>query len=128
MAQRYQREIEEILDKKNEESEEAGSGKSSGPRRRSRTKRNQKPRYRRGFSLRLTPGSMAVAGVAFLLAALVFGAQPLLWVGIALFVVAYVRFFTKPRRTIERRWRGQSIEDDPAPSFIQRLWGWFTRG
>ena len=128
MAQRYQREIEEILDKKNEEAGKAGKGNSSGPRSQSKTKRARQPRSGPRFALRVTPGNLALGGVVLLLAALIFGLQPLLWVGIALFVIAYLTYFTKPRRTGERRWRGEIIDDPPQPGAIQRLWGWIFRG
>lgn len=136
MSQRYQREIEEILGKAND-----GEAPPEAPARGRRApSRAAPPRRPRRFALDFTPGSMFVAGVVLLLAALVvnllnvtvagFGAAgPLAWVGIGLFIFAYISYFTRPRRTIERRWRGQSIEDAPGGGGpLGRLWRWITRG
>jgi hypothetical protein len=127
MAQRYQREIEKILDKTDDESGNAGTDKSGPPRRPSRGSRASRPRSGPRFSLSFTPGNLVLTGVVLLIAAVVLGFQPLMWVGSALFVIAYVSYFNKPRRGVERRWRGQSIEDEPSPSVLQRLWSWITR-
>ena len=54
-------------------------------------------------------------------------ATPIAWVGIVAFIGAYVLYFTKPRRTVERRWRGQSIEDVPEPGPLGRFWRWVSR-
>jgi hypothetical protein len=127
MAQRYQREIEKILDKTNDESEKAGTNMSASPRRQSRGSQASAPRSGPRFTPRFTPGNLVVAGVVLLITAVVLGSQPLMWIGIALFVIAYVSYFNKPGRNVERRWRGQSIEDEPQPSVVQRLWSWITR-
>ena len=134
MAQRYQREIEEILDKVNEDAPvesraKRGSRPGSAPSKR-RPEPNRRPRVTFDFS----PGRLLVIGVLLLAGALVLKligvgfAAPFAWVGIALFVVAYILFFTKPRRTVERRWRGQSIEDLPAPSQLGRFFRWISGG
>ena len=50
------------------------------------------------------------------------------WVGVALFIAAYVMFFTKPRIPTEKRWRGQPLDDPLDVSPIARLWRWIARG
>ena len=77
-------------------------------------------------------GRLFLIGAALLVGSLaltLFGfafAAPLAWVGIGLFVVAYLRFFTKPRRSTDRMWRGQSIEDPPSQAAPSRWWRWIT--
>ena len=42
----------------------------------------------------------------------------LIWVGLALLVFGYLLFFITPRNvSIEKRWRGESIEDAPESSW-----------
>ena len=130
MSQRYQKEIEEILEQANVETSE---GKDQG---RSRTRENPKPTQARApkakRSFRLSTGKLLLAGVVLLLASPILGSlfnlmAPAAWLGIGLIVTSYVIYFTKPRPTIERRWRGQLIEDEPEPNALQRLWRWLTR-
>ena len=132
--QRYQREIEEILDHVNEESP-ADTGSRRRPRAgraKSEVRPEGSPRLRLAFDF--SPGRLFLIGAGMLVASLVlaafgFGFAALLaWIGIGLFVVAYVRFFVKPRRSVDRMWRGQSIEDPPQPSAPQRWWRWITGG
>ena len=132
---RYQREIEEILDKVNEDLP-ADAGSKRGQRSQQETR--SAPRKAEGRNSRVrfdfSPGRLVVIGAALLVAALLFVlvlpafAQPTLWIGVGLFIVAYLLFFTKPRRTMEKRWRGQSIEDEPELGPLQRFWRWVTRG
>ena len=72
--------------------------------------------------------ALLLAAFAMLLMGLTTFAAPIAWVGIAAFISAYVLFFTKPRRVVERRWRGQSIEDVPDPGPLARFWRWVSRG
>ena len=130
MAQRYQREIEEILD---QAGGVAPTGKTAAG------KREGKPaddRVRRVSSWRvpvsLSPGRLLIIGVITLLAGLLLPfpggiAQFVAWLGVGLFVLSYVLFFAQPRRTVERRWRGQSMEDIAPQSQLERFWRWLTR-
>ena len=134
MGQRYQREIEEILGKANEKvPAEAGTKRGLRPRL-ARAGAQTGPERRPRFSFDLSPGRLFLIGLVVLvgvLLATMFGfgfAAPFAWIGIGLFVVAYIRFFTKPRRNVDRRWRGQSIEDPPPPSSANRLWRWISGG
>ena len=134
MSQRYKREIEEILDKVNEgQPEQAGSDRPRSPRR----VRTTPPRTARPASLfrfDFSPGRLLITGIALVFLALLFMAilpmlaAPAAWVGIGLFIAAYVLYFMKPRRIMEKRWRAQSIEDERAPGPLERLWRWVTRG
>ena len=136
MGQRYQREIEEILDKVNEDQPTGPTARSaSGSRRERAAQRIRAPREGSRFRLEFSPSKLLLGGIALLLvsfAMLLMGlttfAAPIAWVGIAAFIGAYVLFFTKPRRTVERRWRGQSIEDVPDPGPLGRFWRWVSRG
>lgn len=134
MANRYQREIEEILGQANEEAsgadaESVGKAKPAG-------RRMRPPRSRRSprSSLHVTPGRLLRAGLAALAAALLLTilgvgvATPFAWLGVALIIIAYVTFFIQPRRTVERRWRGQPLDDPPEPGPLSQLWRWITRG
>ena len=48
----------------------------------------------------------------------------LIWVGLALLVVGYLLFFVTPRNiSMEKRWRGERIEDSPE-SLWDRLKHW----
>jgi len=138
MSQRYQKEIEEILDHVNEKGSpgrRAGEGGGSGDR--------PMPPGRSGgnggtllsrLSRSLTPGRMLLGGVVLLLAAFLLRsalpevAGPLTWTGVGLFVAAYVTFFLRPRGR-ERRWRGRSMEDQvPTRNPWIRFWRWLNRG
>ena len=132
MAQRYQREIEEILGQTGED--EPGSGGErvktpNAPRRASRS-----PRRRLGAFIRLTPGRLLVAGIGLLILSVLLkaldapGVTPFLWASVVLFVFAYVVYFTRPRRTVERRWRGQPMDDPQPAGPFSRLWRWITGG
>ena len=129
--QRYEREIEEILGQVNEEAP-AATKPRRGARRATSDVRPAGPPRLRPPSLDFSPGRLFLIGAGLLvlagvLMAMGFGfAAPFAWIGIALFVVAYLRFFTKPRRGVDRMWRGQSIEDPPSPSAPSRWWRWIT--
>ena len=135
MAQRYQREIEEILGEVNDEgAHEAGSKRTARSRAESRPRPGDRVRMSPSVRFQFSPGWLLTAGVALLIGALLltmFGvsfAAPVAWLGVGLFVLAYVLFFARPRRTVDRRWRGQSIEDEPPPGGLGRVWRWITRG
>jgi hypothetical protein len=131
MAQRYQREIEEILD-------QAGSGASAGKNATGAGKRRHKPADKAGrlsswrVPVSVSPGRLLIIGVVVLLLGLLLPlpdgiSKFVAWAGVGLFVLSYVLFFAQPRRTVERRWRGQSMEDIAPPSQLERFWRWLTR-
>ena len=128
--QRYEREIEEILGQVNEEAPAATKSRRGARRATREARPSGPPRLRPAFDF--SSGRLFLIGAALLVGSLVltlvgFGfAAPFAWVGIGLFIVAYLRFFTKPRRSVDRMWRGQSIEDPPSPSAPSRWWRWIT--
>ena len=133
MSQRYQREIEEILQQVNEKGgggkgpAEPGTGKL---RPSSRRPRGGDGRSVLGFIRIPSPGRLFFAGLALLVAALVLRTAvpgvsgPMVWVGVGLFIAAYIMFFTRARRPSERRWRGRTIDDEFQPGLLERLWTW----
>lgn len=131
MAQRYQREIEEILGQSGDEGQGEGSGGGRRPR---APRRRRSPRRALGALVRPTPGRLLFAGIALLILAVVLnaldapGVRPFFWASVVLFVFAYVAYFTRPRRTVERRWRGQPMDDPQPAGPISRLWRWITGG
>ena len=113
MPDRYQREIEDIL----QQAGDLGPGPRSGRRRRGVLALvwryfGQAPS---GSTWGITPGRVMLAAVVVLLLALVAGSitsgvAPLLgFAGLLLFIVGYAMFFIKPPKP-EKRWRGQPIE------------------
>lgn len=140
MSQQYQREIEEILNQVNAEvpAEKGGrpvrdlADRGSPPRHSTRGNRGLLAFIPIGVS----PGRLLLTGIVLLLAAMVLRSAipgitgPLTWTGVGLFIAAYVIFFTRPRRSTERRWRGRSIEATLPPgrrNRLERLWRWMTR-
>ena len=131
MAQRYQREIEEILGQTGEE-EGAGPDGSPKPRASRRASRSRGPGL--GRFIRPTSGRLLLAGIVLLVLSVLLkaldapGVTPFLWASVVLFVFAYVVYFTRPRRTVERRWRGQPMDDPQPAGPLSRLWRWITGG
>ena len=127
MPQKYQREIEEIL-------QQAGDLGLSDP-----PKRRQKLGFPRlaweyfkqsigGSAFSITPGRIMLGAVLILLAALVlnlatpgFGIVGILaWLGFILFIVGYAMFFIKPK-PVQKRWRGDVIEYRQGDSLWDKL-------
>ena len=127
MPQKYQREIEEIL-------QQAGDMGLADP-----PKRRPKQGFGRlaweyfkqsigGSAFSVTPGRVMLGAVLILLAALVlnlattgFGIVGLLaWLGFILFIVGYAMFFIKPR-PVQKRWRGDVIEYRQGDSLWDKL-------
>lgn len=126
MPDRYQDEIEEILRQAGEvshssppkEMERAG-GEGAKPVRASRQARSPGPHYRRQLP-RLSPGKVMLAGAIILILGVKF--WPLIWVGLALLVAAYLMFFVTPRSiSYEKRWRGRLVDE------VQSPWDRFKR-
>ncbi len=104
MAERYKREIDEIL----RQAGELGAGKRSRP---------SLPRLMwmgltqslGGKRWSLSPGRVMFIAVALLLSALIMSVPLLAWAGLILFIVGYAMFFVHPPK-IEKRWRGQPMD------------------
>jgi hypothetical protein len=124
---RYQREIEEILGRVNDELPAVGGRKVR------LAKPLSAPRALRsarggGLSTVFTSGRLLLGGTILLLLALILGAQIPFWFGLAAIVLAYFVFFTKPHSPAEKRWRGESIEVPVEPNAAARFWRWVNRG
>ena len=119
MPERYQKEIEEIL-------EQAGDLGTSG---RGRGRRDgilrlawlQVRESMGGKGWSLSPGRVMLIAIGLLLSALFLGSVIpgltglLAWAGLILFIVGYGMFFLRPGRSVEKRWRGRSIDDTESP-------------
>jgi hypothetical protein len=133
VSQRYQKEIEEILENVNEDAPtSSGSGRQLRPWEVARAQSLQASGKRpRNLSLRPSVGKTLLAGVVLLILSPLLGGlglmAPAAWGGILLIIGAYVVYFMRPRPTVERRWRGQSIEDVPEPNGFSRMWRWINR-
>ena len=119
MPEKYQDEIEEILRKAGEippsnpgQVREDDRGASAVGA--SRPEPQQAGSHRSRW-MRFSPGKLLLAGlVIFVIGALTW--EPGIWIGLAVLVAAYLLFFVKPRSiSIEKRWRGQVIEDYQSP-------------
>ena len=131
MPEKYRDEIEEILRKAGE----AATSKTSKdtephpedrPREPLATRQDPKPGNRPSQGLpTITPGKLMLAGVIVLLIGVKF--WPLIWVGLAMLVGAYLMYFVSPRSVnVEKRWRGRSVEDAPG-SYWNRLKSWLRK-
>ena len=135
MADKYQKEIEEILEQVNATApvdQKAGRGPGRSARPAPRTRSGARGS---GLPFRITAGRLLLAGVVSLFAALVLRTTDLgvtgilTWIGVGLFIAAYVAFFIRPRRSTERPWRGRSIDDDRPEdgNSLSRFWHWVNR-
>ncbi len=129
MPDKYQKEIEKILEGLGEDvptnSREPGKPTRSTPSELSSA--NSQPTTR-GSGRRgpaVSPGKLAIAGLLLLLFGAIINITWLIWGGLGLLVGAYLLFFVKPRSSsYEKRWRGQSLEDQPSSTW-EKLKRWF---
>ena len=115
MPERYQKEIEEIL----EQARDLGtSGRGRGRRDgilRLAWLQVRESMGGKGWSL--SPGRVMLIAIGLLLSALFLGSVIpgltglLAWAGLILFIVGYGMFFLRPGRSVEKRWRGRPIDD-----------------
>ena len=124
---RYQREIEEILGRVNDELPAVGGRKVRLAKPLSTPRALRSPRGGGLFTV-FTSGRLLLGGTILLLLALILGAQIPFWLGLAAIVLAYFAFFTKPHSPVEKRWRGESIEVPVEPNATARFWRWVNRG
>ena len=111
MANRYQKEIEEILKQAGELAPARGP---RGPNRGLlRLIRLYITRFIGGKTRSISPSRIMVVSVFLILAALILRplAAPLAVAGLLLFVVGYAMFFIKPHQKVEKMWRGQPLDD-----------------
>ena len=125
MSERYQREIEEILDKIGELSRGRAKPKKRGF---FRTMLTAAGRFLGGRGWNLSPGRIMLGSLVLLLLALIFRASmpgmvaPIAWAAVVLFILGYALFFINPHASNEKRWRGQLIET--VPSWWERFLRW----
>ena len=130
MADKFEREIEEII-------RNAGDGLPPPPRSARRAVRRAKPPRRR-WQPAIKAGPIMLASVALLLAGVLLwnvsnGLGGMIMLGaVILFLLSYLLFFgrwaTGGSGGYEKRWRGQPInEGPPLPPLGARLRGWLRR-
>ena len=130
MSSKYQREIEEILKQ---------AGELSAPARPKPARKSlgrlmllQIGQSVGGKDWSIKPGRVMLVAIGLLVSALVVRTAapgltaPLAWSGLLLFIVAYGMFFMRPRNRVEKRWRGQPI-DQTEESLWERLRDRFKR-
>ena len=128
MSERYQREIEEILDKIGELPRGKAKPKKQGFL---RTMLTAIGRFLGGRGWNLSPGRIMLGSLVLLLLALIFRASmpgmvaPIAWAAVVLFILGYALFFINPHASYEKRWRGQPIES--TPSWWERFLHWVKR-
>ena len=123
MQDKYQKEIEEILKNAGEVAPEESRPESEKPledrpRAVRRAAEANKPPVAdppmRGRWPSITPGKILMTGLFVFVVTVLLQIWVLIWVGLALLVLGYLLFFITPRgASMEKRWRGESIEDDP---------------
>ena len=133
MPSRYQREIEDILEKAGE----------AGPKRRPRRSSDRRS-FRQlvwlyvrqslsGNLFSISPGRIMLLGFVLLFSFLLVRpfnagvAGMLAWAGLIIFIVGYGIILVRPPK-IEKRWRGQSVEIEPSGgSWLDRIRRRITR-
>ncbi len=131
MQDKYQQEIEEILknagevapDESGRELEKPLEDRPRAVRQVDQASKPQPYQTPRGRWPSITPGKILMTGLVVFIITALLQIWVLIWVGLALLVLGYLLFFITPRNiSIEKRWRGESIEDKP-PS----VWDSFKR-
>ena len=122
MQDKYQKEIEEILKNAGEIlPEESGREKEKPLEDRPQAVRQAEAAGRptpyistKGRWPTVTPGKILMTGLVVFVVTALLQIWVLIWVGLALLVFGYLLFFITPRSiSMEKRWRGESIEDVP---------------
>ena len=131
MQDKYQQEIEEILKNAGEVAPEGSSRETVKPledRPRAVRQAAEASRPALTFSPKgrwptVTPGKILMTGLLVFIVTALLQIWVLVWVGLAMLVFGYLLFFITPRNiSMEKRWRGESIEDVP-----ESLWDRFKR-
>ena len=115
---RYQDEIEEILKSAGETPPSESTKELEIPPEDRRAlpragQRPQAPGYRpRTRWPTISPGKILLLGLIIIVITSLLGMWKLVWIGLGLLVVGYLLFFITPRSiNVEKRWRGQSLEE-----------------
>ena len=130
--EKYKEEIEEILKRAGEAAPRGSPGKlekppDDRPPESRPARRAAEPRSNPGRRFpSITPGKLMLAGVIIFLIGI--KVWPLIWVGLATLVGAYLLYFVTPRSiSYEKRWRGQPIEEGETSSSWDRIKRWLKR-
>ena len=133
MQDKYEKEIEEILKNAGEVAPEQSRSESEKPledrpRAARRAAEANKPEVtyspRSGRWPTITPGKILITGLVVFIVTVLLQIWVLIWVGLALLVFGYLLFFITPRNiNMEKRWRGESIEETPG-SLWDRIKRW----
>ena len=127
MPERFQREIEEIL----EHSEDSPKDSPRQPGKKAKGPSGRGGMFSGWLGDVLAPSRLFMASGGLLLTALVLNvagaglAGLLFWLGLVLFIVAYAIYFVRSEKGPERRWRGRVVEYDTGPSWRGRIRRWF---
>ena len=125
--EKYQEEIEEILRGLGEKTRTGASRSSEKPADDAPIVPHQahspEPTSKQSiFWHMLSPSKLAVIGLVLLLIG-AFWVRPMIWVGLGFLVGAYLLFFVKPRSIpMEKRWRGQAIDQEETSWERVRRW------
>ena len=134
MSERYQREIEEILQQVGESTPTKEPGKAE--------KNSMLAPFSRvgrgiGDLIYLSSRRLVTIGIALLLSAIFVSVifpgllGPIVWLGLIVFILVYVLFFAKPSRKTEKRWRGRTIDEPQSAwrgeSLRYRIQRWLKR-
>ena len=125
MPDKYQDEIEKILEGLGENVPTSSPGEPGKPARSAPSELSTadgQPSIKNSSRRRPTvsPGKLAVAGLLLLLLGAVIKMTWLIWGGLGLLVGAYLLFFVKPRSSsYDKRWRGQLLEAQPSSTWEQ---------
>ena len=131
MQDKYQKEIEEILknagevvpDESGREVEKPLEDRPRAVRQADEASKPQPYQTPKGRWPSITPGKILMTGLVVFIITALLQIWVLIWVGLALLVLGYLLFFITPKNvSIEKRWRGESIEDKP-----ESVWNWFKR-
>jgi hypothetical protein len=132
MQDKYEKEIEEILKNAGEVVPEQSRSESEKPledrpRAARRAVEANKPEVTYSPSSgrwpTITPGKILITGLVVFIVTALLQIWVLIWVGLALLVFGYLLFFVTPRNiNMEKRWRGESIEETPGSP-----WDWIKR-
>ena len=125
MSERYQREIEEIL-------QQVGEATPGNEPREAKGSSLLAPlaRIGRGIGnhIYLSSGRLMTIGIVLLLAAILASAifpgflGPFVWLGLILFILVYALFFARPNRKTDKRWRGRSIDPQQSAWRGEGMW------
>jgi hypothetical protein len=133
MQDKYEKEIEEILKNAGEVAPEQSRSESEKPledrpRAARRAVEANEPEVTYSPSSgrwpTITPGKILITGLVVFIVAALLQIWVLIWMGLALLVFGYLLFFITPRNiNMEKRWRGESIEETPG-SLWDRIKRW----